>query len=134
MTYILDACALIAYLTNELGAEFVEKILINTKVNPVIMHKVNLLEIYYGFFRDYGQEKADELLKDIPLLDLKIIDGVSDKLFREAGRLKATYKLSLADAICLAQAQISGATVVSSDHHEFDVIEQHEALNFAWLR
>jgi PIN domain nuclease of toxin-antitoxin system len=134
MTYILDACALITYLTNESGAEFVEKILSGAETTTVIMHKVNLLEIYSAFFRDHGREKADELLKDVLSLNLKIVDDISDALFREAGRLKATYKISLANAICLAQAQASKATVVSSDRHEFAVVELHEALNFAWLR
>ncbi|MDR1454012.1 MAG: PIN domain-containing protein [Candidatus Margulisbacteria bacterium] len=134
MLYILDACALIAYLTNEPGADFVETVLSSAQSNPVIMHKLNLLEVYYGFYKDCGKEKAAEMLQDVQKLNIRIISDISDELILAAGRLKATYKISLADAVCLAQAGLAEATIVSSDHHEFDIIDKNEPLNFAWLR
>ena len=55
-------------------------------------------------------------------------------LFPEAGRLKASYKISLADAIALAQTSISDGELLTSDHHEFDAIEKHEGIRFHWIR
>jgi predicted nucleic acid-binding protein len=57
-----------------------------------------------------------------------------DKLI-EAGRLKTTYKISLADAIALAEASVSGGILVTADHHEMDKIEQAEPnIKFRWIR
>ena len=52
----------------------------------------------------------------------------------EAGRLKATYKISLADSVALAEAFVSGGTLLTADHHELDVIEKHEKIQFQWIR
>jgi PIN domain nuclease of toxin-antitoxin system len=52
-TYVFDACALIALLTNEDGAEIVKGLLqeaIEGK-NKIIMHKINLLEVYYDAYK-----------------------------------------------------------------------------------
>jgi predicted nucleic acid-binding protein len=54
--------------------------------------------------------------------------------FIEAGRLKASYKMSLADAILVAEAFILDATVVTSDHHELDAIDKKEDIEFYWVR
>ena len=57
-----------------------------------------------------------------------------EAIFEEAGRLKASYRISLADAIALAQTLISGGELLTADHHEFDVIEKHENIRFNWIR
>jgi predicted nucleic acid-binding protein len=54
--------------------------------------------------------------------------------FTQAGRLKATYKISLADSIALAQAIVVNGSLLTCDHHEFDAIEGKESLNFHWIR
>jgi len=68
-------------------------------------------------------------------LDIKIVE-FNDKIFFEAGRLKASYKMSLADSIALATAIVLGGTLLTSDHHEFDAIEASEAedIKFQWTR
>ena len=51
--YVMDACAMLALLCNEQGADKVAEIL-NTanKGNVTIeMHKANLLEVYYDLLR-----------------------------------------------------------------------------------
>lgn len=47
-TYILDACALIAFLTDEPGGELVEHFLSQSAkgTTTILMHRVNLLEVY----------------------------------------------------------------------------------------
>ena len=56
MHYILDACALIAFLNDEEGANAIEDMLTQSAVGdvPVSMSIVNLLEVYYGELRDKG--------------------------------------------------------------------------------
>ncbi|MDR0446149.1 MAG: hypothetical protein LBH17_03835 [Oscillospiraceae bacterium] len=53
----------------------------------------------------------------------------------ESGRLKSAYKISLADAIALAEASVSGGHCVTADHHEMDKVEQGEPnIKFMWIR
>ena len=134
--YLLDACALIALLTREDGGEMVKRILrqaANGKAS-VRMHKLNLLEVYYDAIRSHGKEKADEMLDSIRKTPIEIIHEITDKVFNEAGRLKVDYKVSLADTIALAEALISGDEFLTADHHEFNMIEGQEKINFHWIR
>ena len=55
-------------------------------------------------------------------------------LFAEAGRLKASYKISFADSFALAQTIVSGGELLTSDRHEFEVIEGKEDIRFVWIR
>jgi len=105
-TYILDACALIAVLNKEKGAESVKEILEKARNNTVkiYMNKVNLLEVYYGILREYGEETADNIISEVYCSPVKIIDKLSDKVFKHAGILKSKYKISLADSIALAES------------------------------
>jgi predicted nucleic acid-binding protein len=59
---------------------------------------------------------------------------LSDKVFTEAGRFKASYKISLADSIALAETSVSGGKLLTADHHEFDIIEKQEKIKFNWIR
>ena len=134
--FIIDACALIAFLADEEGADEVEGILKKARNGKcrLYINKVNLLEIYYGIYREDGKEKAEEVLKRISSLPVKIINSLKDKVFKEAGRLKETYRISLADSIVVAEALTKKARLMTSDHHEFDEIEDKEAINFYWIR
>jgi predicted nucleic acid-binding protein len=48
--------------------------------------------------------------------------------------LRAHYKISFADMIVLAIASVSGYKLLTSDHHEFDIIEKNESIIFEWIR
>ena len=134
--FVIDACALIAFLADEEGADKVEGILKDARNGKcrLYINKVNLLEIYYGIYREDGKEKAEEVLKRISNLPVKVINGLKNNVFTEAGRLKATYSISLADSIVVAEAIIKKARLMTSDHHEFDEIEEKETMNFYWIR
>ena len=134
--YILDACALIAYLNDENGAETVENIFHQTLNGrtSVVMGIVNLLEVYYGVLREVGAYKADEILKICRSLLIGIISSISDEVFKEAGRVKASYRISLADSLALGLALTTGDFLLTADHHEFDAIEEKESIKFFWIR
>ncbi|GAK56358.1 toxin-antitoxin system, toxin component, PIN family [Candidatus Vecturithrix granuli] len=134
--YVMDACALLAFLNAEQGGDNVEALLrkANTPECTLYMHKLNVLEIYYGVFRDVSPEKAEETLNTIHSLPITIVDVLSDAVFKEAGRLKATYKISLADAIALAEAKTRDVQLLTSDHHEFDSIDAQKDVKFYWIR
>ena len=136
--YILDACALIAALTNEEGADIVKDVFRRAADGEanVFMNKINLLEVYYGIYREYGKKAADDMFSEIKNSSVIIKSDISDVVFKETGRFKASYKISLADSIALAETSISGGLLMTSDHHEFDIIEQSEpeTTKFLWIR
>jgi PIN domain nuclease of toxin-antitoxin system len=134
--YVLDACALLAFINNEPGADRVEAILrdaLNGNAE-VFMNKINVFEVYYGIYRSQGKEKADEIYRLIQIQPINIIDALDDAVFTEAARLKTKFRMSLADSIALGEAVYQNAVVVSSDHHEFDIVSSQENIVFDWIR
>jgi len=134
--YIFDACSLISVLSNEKGADVVKKLLQKAVIGEIkiLMHKVNFLEVYYYIYKRYDENVAKNLLKDIRISPIKLDNEITDDILIKAGRLKSLYKMSLADSIGLAEAIINGGYFVTADHHELDIVEKKENLNFIWIR
>jgi len=59
---------------------------------------------------------------------------LTNEVFKEAGRLKSKYKLSLADSIAVAESIINNGSLVTADHHEIGPIEEAEKINITWFR
>ena len=134
--YILDACALIALLRDEPGADVVEGVFKQAleKTATIVMNKLNLLEVYYDTCRLYDKRTADMVFEDIQQLPVVIQSELTDEVLKEAGRLKASYKISIADSVVLAEALVSGGALLTSDHHEFEAVEKSEKIKFHWIR
>jgi len=134
--FVFDACALIAFLNDEAGSDIVEKLLEKAKHGKadLIMNKINLLEIYYGVYREDGDETAVSVLQTIEKLPIQIIHLISDEVFLEAGMLKAKHKISLADSIAVAEANIRKSILVTADHHELDKLEELKMFKPYWIR
>jgi len=134
--YLLDACAVIAYLNDEEGADKIEGLLWESaqRSKVLFLHEVNLLEVYYGVYRDEGEQLAEETYNTVVNLPIKIVAGLKKNVFKEAGRLKAIYKVSLADSIALAAAKVRRIPLVTCYHHEFDGIQEKNELDFLWIR
>jgi predicted nucleic acid-binding protein len=130
---VLDACALIAFLNDEPGAEIVAAMLEDCP--SVEMSAINLLEIAYDAVRSSGSSGAiREILDAVNQLPIKIHWHMNEEVFRHAAELKSSYRISLADAIALALAKSLNAPVASSDHHEFDLLEANGMARFIWIR
>jgi predicted nucleic acid-binding protein len=137
MTYVLDACALLALIKGETGADVVDAIFQKalTAEDVLFMSIVNLLEVFYGLIGDVGIERAKAMMAPLDDTPLTIIDHISPSVYQTAARLKGTYKrVSLADCVGLATAADFSATFVTSDHHEIKAVEQREALSVLWFR
>ena len=134
--YVLDACALVAFMSKETGWAHVQSVLVRAHngLCTVHMHVLNLLEVYYDMYRSIGKEKAEEKHSMIKMLPIIFNANLSDDIFMEAGRYKAIYKISLADSVALAQAKAVGGILLTSDHHEFDAVEGKEPIQFMWIR
>jgi predicted nucleic acid-binding protein len=133
--YVLDACALISYLHNEKGSDIISDLLKKAMDSQIILYMniVNLVEVHYANIRNLGIEQAVLILEKILAAPIEIISTISNTVFKESSRLKASYKCSIADAIGLATAIELSAHFVSSDHHELEVIEQYENVSIFWL-
>jgi predicted nucleic acid-binding protein len=132
----LDACSLIALLTNENGSDVVKGLLekaTDGEIN-ILMHKVNFFDVYYYIYKRYNENMALKLLENIKLTPIKINTEISDDIILKAGRLKSLYKMSLADSIGLAEAIINNGYFVTADHHELDVVEEKEKIEIVWIR
>ena len=136
MRYIIDACALLAFLNDEEGADKVEDLLIQSVTDDVSvsMSIVNLLEVYYGELRDKGSDIAQIVLDMVQHYSIKIINTISGQVFQEAARLKAVYRISLADCIGIATATELSGQFVTSDHHELEAVAKNEPVSIFWFR
>ena len=134
--FVLDACALLSVLAMEKGAENIRDLFQKTVDNQaqLIMNKFNFLEVYYKIYKAYGKIEADNLIKTIEQMPITIKDILTDEIFKEAGRLKSKYKLSLADSIAIAESIINKGSLVTADHHEIGPIEAAEKINITWFR
>jgi PIN domain nuclease of toxin-antitoxin system len=135
--YVLDACALVAVLKGENGAEAVDNFFQQAvRGNAMLcMSIVNLLEVYYGFIGDIGLSETRDMMNTINSTPLAIIDTISPRVYHEAARLKGTYhRLSLADAVGVATAIERGGVFVTADHHELEAVASKETYNFFWFR
>lgn len=122
LTLVFDACAVIAMLRGEEGAETVVSLLGEAK-NRCRLHAVNLCEVYYDGIRRGDTSDAARLEKLLTKTGFDIETEVPQPLWESAGRLKATFRrVSLADCFALAFALREKAALVTSDHHEFDSI------------
>jgi len=134
--YVLDACALLAVLAGENGADNVKNIF-REAVNRqafLVMHKINFLEVYYRIYKIYGRIEADDLLKKMEQKPILIKAAITDDLLREAGRLKSKYRLSLADSIAVSESIIGKGSLVTADYHEIKPIEIAEKIDVTWFR
>lgn len=131
--YIVDACALIAYLREEKGNDKFCKLLKDRKCR-FIMHSVNLGEVYYDSLRISGKEKASELFVDVAKLPISIIWTLDIPFLQLVGKYKTSFNISYADSFVLSLAERENGVVISTDHHEFDPIEGAGVLRFSWLR
>ena len=97
--------------------------------------KRNLKEVYYDTIKRIGHNEADLFLKWIlNRTSIKVIFEVTENTIKNAGYFKSKYKISLGDSFVLATAKSYGARVISSDHHEFDIIEKSEDIRFLWIK
>jgi PIN domain nuclease of toxin-antitoxin system len=124
MATVLDACAVIAFLRDEPGAEVVEAALADEE-SAASIHAVNLAEVYYAVARDEDEETADDAIRTL-LTDagLSVCRDLDEGFCSEVGRLRAyvrshRWRISLADCFCLATARRLDASVLTTDATEF---------------
>jgi predicted nucleic acid-binding protein len=134
VTFILDACALIAYINNEPEGPQVKALIERAGAGEIAicMSIVNLVEVYYHCIRKDGEETADTIMRNAAELPITVIDTVTDAVCRETARFKAHYPMSLADAFLCAAAKNLSAVIVTKDR-EIEAAEKPEKLSVLWV-
>jgi predicted nucleic acid-binding protein len=136
MIFILDACALIAFLGEERGKGFeaVDALFARTDEEDItiFISIINLTEVLYHFIRDLGEDAASELLNNVGELPLTVIRTITDDVYRGAARLKTRCSMSLGDTFLCGTAKSIGAAIVTKDG-EIRKAEGPEALSVLWI-
>ena len=116
---VFDACALLAFIDDELGASVVESLLADPG-STCYIHSVNLCETYYQTIRKSDEATANHVIEDLMNVGLIAREDLDGAFWRSVGVLKARGRISLADCFCVALAMRVGGRIVTSDHKEFD--------------
>jgi len=133
VTVLLDACAMIAFLRGEPGAEIVETFL--SQDPPVcVAHAINLCEVFYDFLRVAGEATAAAAVDDLRAVGLIVREDMDEAFWRQAGRYKARYRVSLADTFALFLAERFGAEILTSDRREFEPLAESGACRVRFIR
>jgi PIN domain nuclease of toxin-antitoxin system len=117
---VLDACAVIALQRGEEGADQVKARLADPQVE-VIVHAINLCEVYYDAVRRDSSVQLGDLWNDLQSLGITVEMQFPRDVVERAGKLKAHWRrISLADCVALALAEWRGGRLLTTDHHELD--------------
>ena len=131
-THIVDASALIAYFKGEEGQEKFADLLRDDRT-ALAIHAVNLCEVYYVYLRSDGPEKAEEARTRATEI-LAVIESLDSQFIKRTGRWKVDHNLGFADAFAAATAEENACPLVTTDHKDFERVEQAGALQIVWLR
>lgn len=121
-TYLLDTTALLTLRDDEPGADQVTDLLYQSQKREslCLICFISLMEILYRVWKDESESAGRLAFEQCRSLPLKIVHE-SPMLLENAARLKATRRLSLADAWIGAAALQEAATLVHKDP-EFDAL------------
>jgi len=110
--FILDTSALLTLIEDEKGAERVDQIL---QTERVWIPWLVLLEANYITRQERGEAEADRRHALVKQLPVTILWDVDEPTLLTAARLKASYRLSLADAVIAAFAMRMNAVLLHKD-------------------
>lgn len=130
---VLDACAIIAFLRGEPGAEIVRELL--EKEPPVCMaHAVNVCEVFYDFLRTAGESDALDSIITLRSIGVAVKEDMDEAFWQQAGRHKVACKVSLADAFALALTERYEGELVTSDRREFEPVQARGVVPITFIR
>jgi len=131
--YVLDSTAFLTMFEDEAGSDTVQDLLeqANTSEILVFVSFVTFTEIFYITLREKGEEEAQKRIKLMDALATTRIES-SKELSLIAGRLKAAYRLSFADAWIAATAIFYDATLVHKDPEFEQLQDKLQALKLPY--
>lgn len=127
---VFDSYALLEWLLGQPKAAVVRRYLDEAAADRsnLAMSWINVGEVFYMLWRKKGAERAEEFLRRLPSLPIRlVIPGIESVL--GAARLKAKLKVSYADAFALELAIGLSGRIVTGDPE----IEAAQAVPVCWV-
>ena len=119
--YLLDTSALLTLIEDEDGADRVAALL---RLPSTIITWVSLLEVVYITRQERDAVEADQRYALLKALPATLLWPVDEPTLLTAARLKAQYRLPLADTLIAACAIQANATLVHKDPEYEQLAEQ----------
>ena len=131
MVNILDASALICYLEKEAGYEHVKDLLgtADESDRNLLMTTINWGEVHYVLLKDYGQDKAEQILTLIHTFPIEFVPA-DLMLAKQAALYKATKKLPYVDCFAAALTKLRKGELVTGDK-DFKAVEGD--IKVSWI-
>ena len=133
MVAVLDACSMIAYLRGEPGGDVVNSIISNP-INRCYAHVVNLMEVYYEFWRADSPRRAESAISDLLSDHIFPRDDIDTAFWKSVGAVKAQHALAIGDCFAIALCQKLKGELVTSDHHEMDALASAGVCPILFIR
>jgi predicted nucleic acid-binding protein len=134
MDHVLDACAMIAYLRGEPGADVVAGLLSHPE-HICYAHAINLCEVFYDFVRTSDLRTAKSAIRDLSRVGVHSRRDIGRRVWQRVGELKGSIRrVSLADCFAVALAKSLKAPVVTSNHREFDPLVARNVCRVIFIR
>jgi len=130
--FVLDACAIIAFLKAEAGFERMEEVFIGTRSGEIelFMSAVTFGEVCLYLYKNLTFEKAKKQIEEIQnLWNINFIDA-NIKDSNQAGYIKSLAGLGYPDCFVLVLAKNLNATILTKDK-EFQKFERE--FRIEWL-
>ena len=114
--FVLDTSALLTFIEDENGSEYIENLLLGAEREEEVIYVsfISLAEVFYIIIQEKSESEALRRIKLIQSLAVKVIES-NESLNLRAGKLKATNRISLADAFIAALCQEINGTLVHKD-------------------
>ena len=115
MNVLVDSCGWIEYFTKGDLADKYEPHIANASKRTHFTPTIVLYEVHRRVKREMGEELAAEACARI--IGYTTTVPLDERLPMEAARISLEHRLSMADAIIKATADLCGAKIVTSDEH-----------------
>jgi uncharacterized protein len=127
---VFDTYAIIAHFKKEKGHEEVSELLSEIAMGDKegFMSLINVGEVYYTLHRTYGARIADESLQKLHQMPIQIV-APDLELIIAAAAIKATHKMSYADAFAAALTKKKKGALITGDK-EFKVMGKEINIKF----
>ena len=124
---------LIGYFKGEAGYEHVRDLIRRIEEGTIdgFISSITLIEIYYKYFREAGEEIAMRRTDQLRFSSFQIVP-IEDRVALLAGEIKGKHAIPIADAVIGATAIILDGDLVSDDSH-FEEIEGLKVLKVSEL-
>lgn len=126
--YLLDTSAILTLTDQEEGFESVERLLDRAAGDDieVAVCAVSLMELFYITLQEQGEDQAARLVALVKAWPVRWIYP-NESAFLLAGRIKASHRLSFADAVIAGVARQHQAVLVHKDP-EFEALAEELSL------